>query len=227
MKNPFFPLICCTILVFFITGCASVSEPHSTILSMGDVRFEKPIKTWKDMLEQNIVMQHFDYSCGAGAMATLMRYYFQENITEQEILDDIMRNLDETEIKNRKEEGFSLFDLQQFAKRRGYQAVGVKLPWSALPKLRGPILVYLETPDYLHFAILRGVKGDRIFLADPGRGNLRMSVAEFSKEWDGIALVLGKKGFRTSTNYPLKIREEELIRNELNVVRNRGLYRRF
>jgi hypothetical protein len=208
------------LIVLLMSGCASISTPHPTILSMGNMRVEKPLKTWKDALEQNIVMQKFDYSCGAGALATLMRYYFQENITEAEILNDIVKNLSETEIKKRKIDGFSLFDLQQFAKRRGYQAVGVKLPFATLPELQGPILVYLETIDYLHFAVLRGVKGDRVFLADPGRGNMRMSIDEFAKEWSGVALVLGKPGFGAPPKYPLKIRAEEVIHNEIQIVRS-------
>jgi len=222
LANLFFILF-----IFLIAGCTSTSEPHPITLSSNGTRFTKPIKTWKDILEQNIVMQKFDYSCGAGAMATLMRYYFQDEITEKEVLEDIMNNLDKADIQKRKKDGFSVLDLKQFAERRGYKALGVKLKLSALPKLRGPILVHLETVDYRHFVVLRGMKEDHIFLADPGRGNLRMSVEEFSKEWSGIALILGKKGFGTLTEYPLKIREEELLRNELNVVRNRGLYRRF
>jgi len=52
-----------------------------------------------------------------------------------------------------------------------------------------------------------------------------MSISAFSKEWTGITLVLGKKGFNTATEHPLAIRDEELMRNELNVVRySRGLF---
>jgi len=154
-------------------------------------------------------------------MATLMRYYFQDNTTENDVIADITQQLNQNEIKQRKKDGFSMFDLKQFAQRRGYQAVGLKLTFSALPKLRGPVLVYLDTKEYQHFAVLRGLKENQIFLADPDRGNLRMSVPEFAQEWSGITLVLGKKGFGVPKEYPLAIREEELMRNELTTVRNR------
>ncbi|RKZ91452.1 MAG: hypothetical protein DRR19_07120 [Candidatus Parabeggiatoa sp. nov. 1] len=84
-----------------------------------------------------------------------MRYYFQEDVTEKEILEDIINQLTDTDFNERKEVGLSLLDLKQFAERRGYQAVGVKLKFAALAKLRGPVLVYLETSEYKHFAILR------------------------------------------------------------------------
>ncbi|NJL59319.1 MAG: hypothetical protein HC887_06410 [Desulfobacteraceae bacterium] len=171
MRHSAYILLC--VIGFFVCGCANISEPYPIVLSGNEVRFEKPVRTWKDFLEQNIVMQQFDYSCGAAALATLMRYYFQDDVRETDILKDILNNLSESDIKERKKDGLSLLDLKEFAKRRGYQAVGIKMKYRILPQLQGPVLVYLETSEFRHFAILRGVKEDRIFLADPGRGNIR------------------------------------------------------
>lgn len=222
MKQLFHTLYC--IAVLLVSSCANISEQDSVALSSGNIHFKKSVKTWKDFLEQNIVMQQFDYSCGPAALATLMQYYFQDEITEMDILEDIVNRMDETTIKNRQKEGLSLLDLKQFAERRGYQAVGVKLKFSALLKLRGPVLVYLETSEFKHFAILRGVKEDRVFLADPSRGNIRMSVETFAKEWPGIALVLGKKGFGTPSKQALAIHEESPIIIELSAARQ-NLYK--
>ena len=222
MKLSIYTLLC--VAMWLVSGCANISEPHPVALSSDGLHFKKPVKTWKDFLEQNIVMQQFDYSCGAATLATLMQYYFQDDVTERDILENIVKHLNDKDFENRKKEGLSLLDLKEFAERRGYQAVGVKLKFSVLPKLRGPILVYLETSEYKHFAILRGVKEDRVFLADPSRGNIRMSVETFAKEWPGIALVLGKKGFGTPSEHSLAIQEKSPILNELRAAR-RGLYR--
>jgi len=211
------------IALFSISGCASLSESQPIPFSSNGVRFTKPVKTWQDFLRQHILMQRFDYSCGSASLATLMRYYFQDNVSEREVLEDILNSLNKAEIENRKKEGFSMLDLKQFAERRGYQAIGLKLKLSALPKLRGPVLVHLETREYKHFAVLRGVKEDRVFLADPGRGNLRMSVEDFAQEWSGITLVLIKKGFGTPSEYPLAIQEQSPLRQELKAARQ-GLY---
>ena len=209
----------CINFVLLLNSCANISTPQPIMLSSDNgVRVGKYLKTWKDLREQNVVMQKLDYSCGAAAMATLMHYYFQDKITEKEILENITQSLNEADMDQRKQEGFSLFDLKQFAERRGYQAAGVKLKISALPKLRGPVLVFLDLKDYKHFAILRGVKGDRVFLADPSRGNIRMSLNAFAEEWNGITLVLGKKGFGTPIEYPLQIQESELIMPERTTV---------
>jgi predicted double-glycine peptidase len=221
VKPSIYTLLCVAVLL--VSGCANIGKPHPVALSSGGLHFKKPVKTWKDFLEQNIVMQQFDYSCGAAALATLMQHYFQDDVTEKDILEDIVNQLNDKDFKNRKKEGLSLLDLKQFAQRRGYQAVGVKLKFAALPKLRGPVLVYLETSEYKHFAILRGIKEDRVFLADPSRGNIRMSAFEFAKEWPGIALVLGKKGFGTPSEHSLAIQEKSPILNELMAAR-RELY---
>ncbi|RKZ91461.1 MAG: hypothetical protein DRR19_07125 [Candidatus Parabeggiatoa sp. nov. 1] len=61
------------------------------------------------------------------------------------------------------------------------------------------------------------------FLADPSRGNIRLSVEEFAQEWPGITLVLGKKGFGTPSEHALAIQEKSPIIHELRAAR-RGLY---
>jgi len=212
------------IVLLLVSGCANIAEQHPTALSMGTLHIKKPVKTWKDFLEQNIVMQKFDYSCGAAALSTLMQSYFKDKITEKDILENIVKHLDKKDFDDRKENGLSLLDLQEFAQRYGYQAMGVKLKFSALPKLRGPVLVYLETSEYKHFAILRGIQEDRVFLADPSRGNIRLSVFEFAKEWPGIALMLGKKGFGTPSKHLLAVHESSPVVTELNAARSM-LYR--
>lgn len=214
----------CTVCL--LAACARLPEPALAPITSGTAHLTKSPKTWKAVREQHVVMQQFDYSCGAAAMATLMQYYFGDKVTEREILLDIVDHLNKTDFASRKAEGLSLLDLKAFAERRGYQAAGVKLNLTALPQLRGPVLVYLEPPDNRHFAIFRGVREDRVFLADPSRGNLRMRVADFANEWPGIALVLGKAGFGAPSEYPLAIDEEAPLRPELQAAR-RALYRRF
>jgi predicted double-glycine peptidase len=183
------------------------------------------MKTWKDVREHHVVMQQFDYSCGAASMATLLRYYFKDDVTEKAVLQDIIAQLSADEFEERKKKGLSLLDLKNYAERRGYQAVGVELKLSALPQLNGPVLIYLETGGYKHFAILRGTREDRVLLADPWRGNVRMPVSRFTEEWPGIALVLGKEGFGTPDDYPLAVDTQEPLRPELQAAR-RSLYLR-
>ena len=56
-------------------------------------------------------MQGADYSCGAAALATVLRYFWQDNVSETKILDTIMDFLTKAEIKDRMDNGLSIDDL--------------------------------------------------------------------------------------------------------------------
>jgi predicted double-glycine peptidase len=213
--------------VLFVFGCSSVqsdAERYPAEMSfLGKDRLHKSVSSWKELQQQNIIMQGHDYSCGAGALATLMRYYFQDDVTEDQVLANILGTLTGEEVHDREKNGLSLLDLKRCAESMGYQAVGVRLKYASLPKLKGPVLIHLEREGYKHFAVLKGVRGDRVFLADPSRGNIRMSIDRFAQEWTGVALVLGKRGFGLPSKYPLALDDQEPVQNELLAAR-RALY---
>jgi hypothetical protein len=216
----------CLLCIFSQCHCTILSEYQGIRLSTpAGLQFKKSVKTWKDILEQHTVRQALDYSCGAASLATLIRYYFQNDIDEQTVLTMLIKVSGIDTIKQERKTGFSFFDLKKAAEYLGYQAVGVKLKVSALSKLRGPVLVHLKLSNIEHFAVLRGIKADRVFLADPARGNLRLSLTKFAQEWSGATLVLAKQGQPLPVDYPLKIQEESSIRNELQVLRQK-LHRR-
>lgn len=191
------------LLALTLTHCAG-SGVNSASSSSGAERREW--LSWRELRDYNIVKQRMDYSCGAAALATLMQYYFGDEVTESEILRDIFKHLTPEELANREKEGLSLLDLSEAAQRRGYQAVGVQLPFESLGELGGPVLIHLETKEYRHYAVFRGIAGDRAFLADPSRGNIRIPLDRFNKQWTTVALVLGKKGFGLPSEHGLALR---------------------
>ena len=216
MKEAF--CLCAGILIgVALSGCAVRTERsgiNMTPVRAGGIRGEKSMHSWKELRDRNVVIQRFDYSCGAGALATLMRYYFSDDVSEGAILVTILGPMSREEVQDREKNGLSLLDLKRCAERLGYQAAGVRLNYASLPKLKGPVLIHLERENYRHFAVLKGVRGDRVYLADPSRGNIRMSVHRFSKEWSGIALVLGKQGFGLRQAYPLALDDQQPVQNE-------------
>ncbi|MEJ2610495.1 MAG: C39 family peptidase [Candidatus Thiodiazotropha sp.] len=177
------------------------------------------IKSWKELNEKNIIMQRYDYSCGAASLATLLRYYFKEYMTEQSLLNEINDIFDEQELNTIKQSGLSFLELEKICQIKGYQVASVRLNITALKQLQGPVLVFIQPEGYKHFAILRGVVEDRVFLADPSRGNIRMSVAKFLEEWSGETLIVGKKRFGLPANHPLAIYHRPGFRQELLILR--------
>ena len=204
------------LLACALQACAVSRAPTSvagTAIRAGMVRRVEPVRSWRELRDRNVVRQAFDYSCGAAALATLMRYYFGDDVSEEAILVDILRSMTGEDVLDREVNGLSLLDLRLQAERMGYQAAGVRLEAASLPRLQGPVIVHLERGDYRHFAVLRGVRGDRVYLADPSLGNVRRSVDRFLTEWSGVALVLGKPGFGLPEGYPLALEDQHLVPN--------------
>jgi len=161
-----------------------------------------------ELRDQAVVKQQLDYSCGAAALATLLRYYYGEDTTEREILSRLnvlLANLTKEQWAHKKRIGFSLLDLKKVAEQKGYRAAGFQLTIDQLRQLVAPVVVYVHPFGYHHFAILRGIAADRVYLADPGRGNLRMSLSRFQDEYGGVIFVLGKPGEENLVSYPLAL----------------------
>lgn len=187
------------------------SAPAAFSLDVGvGTRIYKPVKNFKEIKTRNIVGQTLDFSCGPASLATLLSYYFQDKITEQEIIKYLLLTTDLEKVKRRK--GFSLLDLKNFAKLRGYQVVGYRMDLEYLAGLNKPVLIPVDIKDYSHFVIFRGLKGERVFLADPALGNMTMKVERFLNLWQGgVGLVLSKTG-ENRLNSALKLsREEEAV----------------
>jgi len=49
-----------------------------------------PIKTWKDRRDEGIVKQTLDASCGSAATATILRAFYGQDISEQDILAEVI-----------------------------------------------------------------------------------------------------------------------------------------
>jgi uncharacterized protein len=158
----------------------------------GEVRAYKTLKSWKSLRDSNVVKQAFDYSCGAGALATLMKIGFREEVSEKEIINEILQGKTDAEQDDIKANGYSLLDLKRAAEAKGYQAAVYNLEIDHLFQLQGPVLIYFEPRGEKHFAVLKYVKGDRVYLADPARGNIRFNIYRFAEQWPGYILAIDK-----------------------------------
>lgn len=179
MSNVRLLFFCCVVVSPLALPGVSFAQ-----ISIGDgLRADRPARSLKDFRDQNLVRQRFDFSCGAAALATILRYGFGDAVTERDILNELFDVLTDQERETVRRTGFSLLHLQRVAQARGYQAQGFRLAQDQLQRLGGPVLVFIEPRGYAHFAVLRGVRGDRVYLADPSRGNIRMPAHTFLDGW--------------------------------------------
>jgi predicted double-glycine peptidase len=154
----------------------------------------RKVVCWQDMRWGGVVRQGLDYSCGTAALATLMNSGFDDNAVESQILSDIISVQDDEGKGRILEKGVSMLDLKRAAIRRGYLAEGATLPLSSLRQLRGAVVVHLLRDGKGHFSVLRGIVDDQVQLADPGEGNVRLSLDQFAYEWSGFILALARPG---------------------------------
>ena len=205
----FLPFLLCLVGLSGCTGMvgkASQSEFQASIVTR---------HTLKELRDRNVVKQKEDYSCGAAALATLLLYYYGEDTSEVELLALLKEQIAPEEWPTKSVQGFSLLDLKKVAQVKGFRAAGFELTIQQLAKLTAPVIVFIEPLGYKHFAVFRGVDRGRVYLADPSRGNLRMSVHRFREEWSGIVFVLGQSGEELLTDYPLALPRSDILNPEI------------
>jgi predicted double-glycine peptidase len=152
----------------------------------------EPVRSLLEMRREGVVLQQWDASCGAAALATVLRYTFDEPVTEREAAQAMLRKTDPLRVKVRG--GFSLLDMKRFAESRDYRAEGYRgLSMEELLGMRSPIVV-IEEFGRPHFVVVRGMRGGEIDIADPAFGNRRMAPQRFREAWrDGIGFVLERQ----------------------------------
>ena len=193
-------------LCFFF---AFTFSANATSLSVGGVRINKKVKTLKEIRKENVVTQTLDFSCGAAGLATLFHYYLNDPIPEIEIINSLLNTIPLEKVMAR--QGFSLFDLKKFAQSRGYKVTGYRMDFEYLKSIGKPVLVPIKFKNYRHFVVVKGVAGDRVFIADPAVGNMTIKDGKFKSMWtNGIGFVVEHPDKEVKGDYALRIDPEDI-----------------
>ena len=157
----------------------------------------RPVKSLLELRRDNVVIQKWDLSCGAAALATILAYEFGDSASEKDIAKALMTRKEYVEnpefVKIR--QGFSLLDLKRYVDGHGYQGIGFgKLSFAGLIE-KAPIMVPVNFLGYNHFVVFLGLMEDRVLIADPGWGNRTMLRGKFEEAWIDYGEAIGKVGF--------------------------------
>ena len=171
-------------------------------------RVQTAVESLLERRWKHVVRQSLDISCGSAALATILNYQFGDRVSERVLIKTILKHVNRDEV--RKRGGFTLLDLKRVAGALGYRVKGYKLSLEQLKHLGSPALVPITIRGFKHFVVFRGMAGDRVIVADPAFGNTLLEESEFTRFWQGIAMVFTKQGRRHSSPSQLNVTEDDL-----------------
>jgi predicted double-glycine peptidase len=152
--------------------------------------FGSPVRSLQEIRQEGVVIQKWDTSCGAAALATVLTYSLQYPVSERDVASGMLRMTEPIKVKHRG--GFSLLDLKHFVETRGLKGAGYRgMNFEQLLALHSPIVPVLQYGNP-HFIVVRGLNSaGRVDIADPGFGNRTMSVEDFKGVWqNGIGFMV-------------------------------------
>jgi len=149
---------------------------------------DRPVRSLLEIRQSNIVMQQWDNSCGAAALATVLTYHKDFPVSEKQVAEGMLRHTDPGKV--RKRGGFSLLDMKGYAGYIGFKGEGYRAMGLADLAAKVPAIVPVRARGYDHFVVVRRIENGRVHIADPGFGNYSMPAARFAASWPGIAFVL-------------------------------------
>jgi uncharacterized protein len=156
----------------------------------------RPVESLLEMRHEGVVVQKWDLSCGAAALGTVLKYQYDDPVSERDIAKALIgrdKYIDNPALV-RAQEGFSLLDLKKYVDARGYNGIGYgELQLDDLIE-RAPIIVPIDANGYNHFVVFRGVRGNRVLVADPAWGNRTLTIDEFEDQWIDYS-EFGRVGF--------------------------------
>lgn len=169
-----------------VRGAAALAVAAGLLLATAAGAAERPpVRSLLEMRRDRVVIQQWDLSCGAAALATLLNFQHGESVTEREVALGLIARQDylDDPALVRARAGFSLLDLKRFVESRGYEGIGYgRLTFDDLLE-KAPVLVPVDLLGYNHFVIFRGAMGDRVLLADPAFGNRTLPRDRFMDAW--------------------------------------------
>lgn len=177
----------------------------------GAVIFKK-VESIRERRFANLVEQKTDFSCGAAALATILRQAFWLDVDEAHVIKGMLINADQDLVRT---QGFSMLDMKRYLESIGMRAKGYRIAPETLATVRVPVVVLLEIRGYKHFVVMQRADKDWVYIGDSVLGNKRYSHDDFIKGWNGIVFAVLGEGY-DKTNALLDPPTPLTAKNKLN-----------
>lgn len=170
------------VLASWIVAFATTAAAQDNSMYSENTHGAKVVRSLLELRHEDVIIQKWDLSCGAAALATLLTYQHGDPTSEVELVRSILRQTDPLKVRVRL--GFSLLDLKRFVMSRGYEGIGYReMTLQDLIDL-APVMVPVQFSGLNHFVIFRGMSGNRVLLADPAFGNRTLRAERFEAVWE-------------------------------------------
>ncbi len=173
----------------------SQPAPRAYLPSLGQGDVNLPLVSLRQAKMAGTLRQQYDFSCGSAALATLLTHHYDHPVTESEVFMQMYEVGDQAQIQR---EGFSLLDMKRFLQSRGFVADGFELPLDKLLEARTPAIVLINENGYMHFVVVKGLRGDRVLIGDPANGTRSLSREAFEAHWPNRLLFVIHSHMKTA-----------------------------
>ena len=173
-----------------VTGCTSIPQGTGTGLSLGRNDFVLPVRSMVERRFLTVVHQRYDFSCGSAALATLLRYHYDDMQTEQSVFGGMWRDGDREQIRK---QGFSLLDMKRYLAARGIGSDGYQVTLRQIAETRIPGIALINMNGYMHFVVVKGVENGQVLVGDPSLGIHLVPAHKFQAMWNQIIFVINQK----------------------------------
>ena len=140
-----------------------------------------------------MVMQMEALECGAACLTMILAYYGRWVALDQ-VRHDCGVSRD----------GSRAVNILKAARSYGLVASGYTVGTEAIRTMTLPCIIHW---NFNHFVVLKGFKGNWVYLNDPACGSVRVSLEEFDKSFTGVALCFEKGESFTEGGKPASLSE--------------------
>lgn len=177
------------------------ADAHGATMEFGNVlsgggMLSKRVTSMRERRYANMVPQSTDFSCGAAAVATILKYAYGRDVTERDVIEGLLKVSDPEQVRIK---GFSLLDIKHYLEGLGMRGRGYKIVPALLERIRIPTIALLDIKGYKHFVVIDRVTGEKAYIADPALGNRIIPLEQFLAEWNGMVFAVIGRGFDRNT----------------------------
>ncbi len=180
--------VCSTVACLAYAGTAEIVGYSGG----GNGVYSVPVTSIKEARFKTPVSQHYDYSCGSAALATLLTHHYNFPVNEQQVFRAMYERGDQQKIRR---EGFSMLDMKSYLQANGFEGNGYRAPLDVLADANRPAIALIQDNGYHHFVVVKGLRDKDVLIGDPAMGSRVIPRQKFETMWKNrILFVVVNKG---------------------------------